>query len=116
MYLCIQSAAAAAPALCAAILLLLLPQLLLPAAVRHRMPHGKICCFTSLSLIPVFSFSTFQHDLFLMHPLAVLPHVRPRYTNATSSVITGMRGANAGVNPPRRSPPSIDMYDTLVYE
>ena len=42
------------------------------AAVRHRVPHGKNWCCGSLHLIPVFSFSSFKHDLFSMSPLAVL--------------------------------------------
>ena len=41
---------------------------------------------------------------FFMHPLAVLSHFRPRFAYNTSSVITGMRGAKAGVSPPRRNP------------
>ena len=45
--------------------ILLLPQLLLlAAAVRDRVPDGKICSRGSLHLIPVFSFSSFEH-LFL---------------------------------------------------
>ena len=41
MWLCMQSAAAAAAA-AAALLLLLLQVLMLAAAVRHRLPDGKI--------------------------------------------------------------------------
>ena len=70
----------------------------------------------SLNLIPVFSSSSSEHDLFLMYdifiPLAVLSHLRPRFACTTSSVITGMRGAMEVVSPPRRNPlenPCIDM-------
>ena len=47
MYLCVQSAAAvaAAAAPCVAMLFLPLLLLLLAAAVRHRVPHDKICCW-----------------------------------------------------------------------
>ena len=40
-----------------------------------------------------------------MYPFVVLSHLRPRIAYATSSVVTGMREAKAGVSPPRRSPP-----------
>ena len=98
-----QSAAAAGAAtLCVAVLLLLLL-----AAVRHCVPDGKYV-FGSVNVIPVFPFSSFKHDLNLMYPFAVLlyrSHLRPRFAYTTSSVITGMRGAKAGVSPPRRSLP-----------
>ena len=58
----------------------------------------------SLNLIPVFSFSSFKHGLFLMCLLSVLSHLRPRFAYDTSSVVTGMRGAKAGVSPPREAP------------
>ena len=48
---------------CVAILVLL-PLLL---AVRHRVPDGKNCSRGSLHLIPVFSFSSFKHDLFSLY-------------------------------------------------
>ena len=52
----------------------------------------------SLSLIPVFSFSSFIRDLFLMYPLAALvSHLRPRF----------------GVSPPRRTPPCNTMGKLL---
>ena len=48
-----------------------------------------------------------------MYPLAVLSHSRRRCftynTYHTSSVITGMCEAKAGVSPPRRSPPRISL-------
>ena len=75
-------------------------------AVRHRVPDGTFCCCASLHLIPVFSFSFFKHDIFLMHALAVLSQLQPRFTYNTyhtSSVVTGIRGAQEGVSPPGRS-------------
>ena len=75
-------------------------------AVRHRVPDGTFCCCASLHLIPVFSFSFFKHDIFLMHALAVLSQLQPRFTYNTyhtSSVVTGIRGAKEGVSPPGRS-------------
>ena len=55
-------------ALCVVVLQLLLQLLLHAAAVRHRVPDGKICCCGSLHMIPVFSFSSsFKHDVFLMY-------------------------------------------------
>ena len=59
----------------------------------------------SLNLIPVFSFSSFKHDVFLMYRLAVLWRRIHGLELPTSSVITGMRGANAGIISPRRSTP-----------
>ena len=95
--------AAAAP--CVAILLLLPLQcycLLLLLVIVCRVTLFVPVVYL-LHLIPVFSFSSFKHDLFFMYPLAVLlSHVQPRFTYNTyhtSSVITGMRGAKAGVNP-----------------
>ena len=100
--------------LCSVAILLLLQQLLLAAAVRHRVPDGKICSRGSLHLIPVFSFSSFKHDLFSTYPLAVPSHFHSRffYLYHISYIlgITGMRGATAGVSPPRRSPPCIYIY------
>ena len=87
--------------LCVAILLLLLQQQLLFVIVC-RMPNFFA---GSLNLIPVFSFSSFERDLFLMHPLAVLCRIYG--LDLLRLVITGMRGANAGVSSPRRSPPCI---------
>ena len=43
-------------------------------------PLLLLCCGSSLHLIPVFSFSSFKHDLFLICTLAVLSHVQPRFT------------------------------------
>ena len=62
------------------ILLLLLLLLLLASAVRHRVPHDKICSRGSLHLIPVFSFSSFNRDFFSTYPLAVLlSHFQRRF-------------------------------------
>ena len=73
------------------------------AAVRHRVPDGPFRCW--LNLVPVYSFSlfSFKRDLFSMYPLAILCRIYGRDL-PTSSVITGMRGAKAGVRPPWQSP------------
>ena len=98
---------------CCCLLLLLLCSVLLYwcCCCCHRAPDGQICCCGSLHLIPVFSFFSFKHDIFSMYPLAVLSHLQQRFftysTYHTSSVIAGMRGAKAGVSPPRRRPPCI---------
>ena len=75
--------------------------LLLPAAIRHRVPDGQICCWFIDSDPSVF-FIFNQTRFILMHPLAV-PYRIDGLDLPTSSVITGMRGAKAGVSPPRRS-------------
>ena len=59
-----------------------------------------------LNLMPVYSFSSFKRDLLLMYPLAVLCRFYG-LDLPTSSVLMDMRGAKAGVSPPRRSPPCI---------
>ena len=68
---------------------------------------AQLVAVVPLHQIPEFVY-IFQHDLFSMYTLALLSHLRRRfYTyNAyhTCSVVTGMRGAKVGVNPPRRSP------------
>ena len=67
IWYCIQSAAAAAAAaLCCCTAVVAAAVLLLPADVRHR------------NLNPVFSFYSFKRDNFLVHPLEVLSHLRPR--------------------------------------
>ena len=72
------------------------------AAVRHRVSDGKNCCWFIESDSIQCAFFLFKHDLCLMYvPLGSMPHLRPRFAYATSSVITGMRGARAGVSPPR---------------
>ena len=79
------------------------------AAVVHRVPDGKNCCGFNESDSSVF-FLSIQTRFILMYPLAVLSHSRPRFAYKISSVITGMRGAKAGVSPPRRSTPCKYMY------
>ena len=64
-----------------------------------------------LNLIPVFSFSSSKPDVFLMYPLSVLCRIHGLDLR-TSSVITGMRRANAGVIPPRTSHPCV-LHDQL---
>ena len=55
----------------------------------------------SLNLIPLLYFSSFKHDLFLCTPWQ---YYRIHGLDLRkSSVTTGMRGAKAGVSPPRRS-------------
>ena len=63
--------------------------LLLDAAVCHRVPDDAICSYGLVHLIPVFSFSSFKHDLFLMYPLAVLSHVQPRFKHVIISYMLG---------------------------
>ena len=107
--ICIRSAAAAAAAaaLCVAILLLLQQQqcccFLLLFVIMCRM--AKFVA-GPLNLMPVYSFSSFKRDLLLMYPLAVLCRFYG-LDLPTSSVLMDMRGAKAGVSPPRRSPPCI---------
>ena len=107
-FCCLCCAMCCYPAVAAA------PVLLLAAAVRHRVPSNTICCCGLLHLIPVFYFSSSKHELFLMYPLTVLSactaSIYLSYKYYTSSLITGMRGAKAGVGPPRRSPPCILRY------
>ena len=108
-----QRAAAAAVALCVAILLLLLMQeqrccfLLLFVTLCWM---AKFCWFIH-SDPPVFSFSSFKRDLSKTCPLAVLCRISGlSLPTSTSSVITGMRGAKAGVILPRRTSPCIFYY------
>ena len=77
------------------------------AAVRHRVADGETCCWfiESDSLQCFLSLYSNTIDFCCMHSLAVRSHIWPRYAHTASSVITGMRGAKAGVSPPRRSPP-----------
>ena len=83
---------------------------------RHGFTHAECCCrccvatlllmlllllfvivcpmtkiVAGSNLIPVFSFSSFNHDVFLMYPLAVLSHLRARFACTTSPVITSTR-------------------------
>ena len=79
--------------------------LLFPAAVRHRVPDGRICCwFIESDPSASFLFS-FKRDLFLMVVRLGSTWCRIYGLDLpTSSVITGMRGAKAGVSSPWRSP------------
>ena len=96
---------------CAAILLLL-QMLLLAAAVRHRVPGGKIYSRGSLHLIPALLSIHSNKMFFQCTPwqyCRIFSVGVFTYNSAyhTSSDITGMRGTKAGVTPPRRSPPCI---------
>ena len=75
---------------------------LLPAAVRHRVPDGQICCWFieyDSSVLFLFIQTRFMFD---GTPLgSTVPHLLPPVFFPTSSVITAMRGAKAGVSPPR---------------
>ena len=107
--------------LCVAVLLLLLQQqcwcFLLLFVIVYRMAENSCWFIKILYMITVLPFSSFKHGLCLVHPLAVLSHLRPSfaYCNAPS-VVTGMRGAKASVSPPWRSPPSIPVYYTSMIE
>ena len=105
-----------------------LPLLLCVAILLLLLQHVKCCCFPllfaivcrmakfgagPLNLILAPYSSSFKRELLLMHPLAVLYHICG-LDLPTSSVITGMRGANAGVSPPRRSPLCVCVYMPLV--
>ena len=59
----------------------------------------------SLNVTPVFYFSSFKRDFFLMYPLAVLLCRIDGLDLPASWVIMGMRRAKAGVSTRRRSPP-----------
>ena len=108
-FICIQSAAASAAALCVPILLLLLMQQCCSFLLLFVIMHRAVKFVAGpLNLIPVFSFSSFKHDLFFMVPLGstAVSHLQPRFAYSldlpTASLITCMRGAKAGVSPPRR--------------
>ena len=97
-FICIQSAAAAAAAslvCCYTAVVAGVAVLLLPAAVRHRVPDGKNVA-GSLNLIPVF-FSLHSNAIYFLYTpwqycciygLDLPP----------SSVITGMRGAKTSIS------------------
>ena len=60
--------------------------LLLPAAVRHRVPDGQIWCWF-IESDPSVLFSSFKSDLFFLYPLAVLlSHLRSRFAYDDSSI------------------------------
>ena len=96
---------------------MLLPLLLLLCVAKQLL---VLCCCSSccrsLNLIPCSaSFSSFNHDLFLRDILlgstVAFTASICLYSFTASSVIPGMRGAKAGVIPPRRrSPPCTVPY------
>ena len=96
---------------CVATLLVLQLQLL--AAVRHRVPDGKICSRGPLHLIPV---SLHSNTIFFNVPLGRTVAFSASiffpimHTYHSSFGLTGMSGAKAGVSPPRRSPPCTTYY------
>ena len=79
--------------------------LLLPAAVRHRVPDGQICCWFIEFDLSVFFLFIQTRFIFLCTPRQYCRIYA--LDMPTSSVITGMHGAKAGVSPPRRTPPCI---------
>ena len=82
--------------------------LLLLAANRHRVPDGKICCWFIESEPSLFFL--FKDDFFLMHPLAVLLHLRPRF----ACILGNYRHARSqgGRQPAAARPP---LYNILFY-
>ena len=108
-FICIRSgagaaAAAAAAAVCVAMLLLLQQQ----QCCCCFLPLFVIVCWMakfvagSLIMILLFSFPSLKTRFSFLYPLAVLCGIYG-LDIPTSSVITGMRTARAGVRPPRRS-------------
>ena len=89
--------------LCVAVLLLLRRQKLGSAAVRHCVPCGNVCCWQFIELKTSVPFIFIQIRLIVVYPLAVVPLLQPRFTYSTSSVPTGMPGAEVGVMPQQRS-------------
>ena len=57
----------------------------------------------SLNLIPVFFFSSFKRDFFLMYPLAVLSHLRPRFAYILGNY--GHARSQGGRQPAAAKPP-----------
>ena len=116
-FICLQNAAAAAAAaaaLCVAILLLLLQQqclcfLLLFVIVCRRAKFVAV----SLNLIPVFYFSSFIRDLFLMVPLgsAAVSHLRPRFAYILGNY--GHARSQGGRQPVAAKPP-LYIYKYVV--
>ena len=83
----------------------LLPQQLL-LFVMCRM--SKIVA-GSFNLIPSRVLYFFiQARYILTYPLAVTSHLRPRFAYATSSLVTGMRGAKAGIS-------GVPFFSTAFY-
>ena len=82
-------------------------------AVSHRVPDRKICSRDSLHLIPVFLFLFIQILFIFYVPLgSTVAFSASIFLHIISYILgnTGMRGAKAGVSPPRRSPPGVCIY------
>ena len=67
------------------------------------------------NLILVFSFSSLKHDLFLCSPWQHYSRIFGPDLPTSSTITAGMRGAKAGVNPPRRSPSLVLVYNVRIY-
>ena len=102
-FVCIQIAAAAAAA--AALCCYTAVVAAAAAAVRHRLPDAQFFCWFTESDPSVFFLFIRTRFIFDAPPLAVLCRIYG--LDLLRLVITGMRGANAGVSSPRRSPPCI---------
>ena len=72
------------------------------AAVRHRVPDGKICCWFIESDPSVFFLFT-QTRLILVYPLAVLSHLRPRFAYILGNY--GHARSQGGRQPAAAKPP-----------
>ena len=92
---------------CVAILLLLLS-----AAVRHRVPDSQICCRFIESDPSVFFLLIQKRFIFDGTPWQYCCVAFTASISPASSVIVYMRGAKAGVSPPRQSAPLY--YDGIV--
>ena len=74
--------------------------LLLPAAVRHRVPDDQICCWF-IEYDPSVLFLFIQTRFIFDVPLGSTVRRINALDLPTSSIIPSMRGAKAGVSPPR---------------
>ena len=77
--------------------------LLLPAAVRYRAPDGKNCCWIIESDSSVLFLFIQTRCNFNVPGGSTVSHFRPRFA-CMLGIITGMRGAEASISPPRRRP------------
>ena len=84
------------------------------ATVRHRAPDEKYSCwYVEPNSIQCFLSLHSNTIHFLRYvPLGSTLGLRPRFAYTTSSVVTGMRGAKAGVSPSWRS--SLSKYQAYV--
>ena len=90
---------------------MLLPLLLLYTTVGHRGLDGEACSWFIEHDPSVFVFIQKRYIFYV--PLdRTVSHLRPRFA---SSVIRGIRGAKADVNPPWRSPSCIKTKKDLHY-